>query len=413
MPDLPSCEPSFATSCTVCGAAPPVGLTVVESRSVCADCLRGLSRCGFCRTPGFTFAPAAGLAQLCPQCLNRVHPCGACAMPSLTTRRSAEGTPICLGCLDTYEVCVGCSLPTRDGRYVAGGHRACGRCADSMPACGSCARLLPEHRNCDQCGHGPKVWGYYYRPDPIFHSDNDDPLHLGLELELIVPSHRYDQAVQATCDGLGALGYLKQDSSISPCGFEIVTHPMSYQYALQRFPWHLLGELAELGCRTNSSVGLHVHASRAAFTGSPHVFRWLKFIYRNEAAVTRLSRRTSRYAVFDPETRRNTTHLAKGPHYAVDIGRRQAVNTKPRHTLELRTFAATLDTQSVQAALGFVDASIRYTAELTVPDIHAGAWDWNRFTGWAQRQLQYRPLTGELQYLAADREAQEVLACAC
>ena len=116
---------------------------------------------------------------------------------------------------------------------------------------------------------GPLIHDYSYKPRPFFHGDG--PLFLGLELEVATPSHDRSYAWTAH-RWLGSLGYLKSDSSID-VGFEIVTHPMSYLWAIHHFPWEMLPELAETGCRATQQTGLHVHLSRDGFTGPLHVYR--------------------------------------------------------------------------------------------------------------------------------------------
>ncbi|WP_433521543.1 hypothetical protein ACQPZ2_30100 [Nocardia pseudovaccinii] len=201
-----------------------------------------------------------------------------------------------------------------------------------------------------------------------------------MELEIVVPEHHYHRCVTLAGDHLGPLGYLKRDSSIEPDGFELVTHPMSYEYAIAEFPWPLLGQLAELGCETDSSVGLHIHASRAGFASVEHNYRWMKMLYRIESAVTTIARRRSHYAPFDQRARAKVKDTAKDPLHVLGLSRYQAINPYPRKTLELRVFASSLDVQQVQAALAFTAASIDYTRGLRVADVRAGAWEWSRFT---------------------------------
>ncbi|WP_280423712.1 hypothetical protein [Nocardia carnea] len=261
--------------------------------------------------------------------------------------------------------------------------------------------MLRENGSCDDCAYPQRVRAYSYKPDPRFHGEG--PLYLGLELEVIVPSDRHNDAVSVATEQLGRLGYLKNDSSIRPMGFEIVTHPLSYRFALEQFPWPLLGELVALGCWTDSTVGLHVHASRAGFDSPAHIYRWMKLLYRNENEVSALARRRSRYAPFDRAARARARDTAKGHKHAVGLDRYQAINPHPRDTLELRIFASSLDVGQVQAALAFTAASIDYTRRLGVPDIRAGAWEWAVFAAWVGGRPEYAALTAEM----------EALACAC
>ncbi|KAA9157980.1 hypothetical protein FPZ12_024085 [Amycolatopsis acidicola] len=238
---------------------------------------------------------------------------------------------------------------------------------------------------------------YSVKPDPVFHGRG--PLHLGMELEITVPRGDLAPRAEDSLSALGGLGYLKDDSSISH-GFELVTHPMSYDWALDHFPWDLLPRLYDQGCSADDN-GLHVHISRAAFTGPCHVYRWMKFVYRNQDAVETLARRSSQYAGFHDDKRILVKETCKG---ARGFIRHAAINTLNSSTLELRVFAGSLAPQQVQAALGFADASVHYTRDLAVADIarHRG-WDWSRFATWLLTNPRYLPLTREL----------EDLACAC
>jgi hypothetical protein len=198
---------------------------------------------------------------------------------------------------------------------------------------------------------------------------------------------------------LGDLGYLKEDSSLND-GFEIVTHPMSYEWAMAHFPWQMLTELDRLGCDTPSNTGIHVHVSRAAFDTPGHTYRWMKFIYRNQAQVTTLARRSSSwYAAFTEQDRRAVKSYAKGG----SGDRYRAINTQNIDTFELRIFASSLKPREVQAALGFAAASVEYTRDLTVRQIIDGGWTWAAFVDWLAEHPAYEPLAREL----------EALACVC
>src|SRR5262249_7827923 len=146
-------------------------------------------------------------------------------------------------------------------------------CAESFITCVDCGTLMPTGAVCEVCDAGPRVWNYTYKPDARFHGTG--PVFLGMELEVVVPEDNYDLTVSTVTDAVGRLAYLKRDSTIRPCGFEIVTHPMDFGYAMTEFPWEMLEELAELGCVSDAGVGLHVHASRSGFSSPAHVFRWV------------------------------------------------------------------------------------------------------------------------------------------
>ncbi|MFE3001371.1 amidoligase family protein [Nocardia sp. NPDC059246] len=290
---------------------------------------------------------------------------------------------------------------TAESRYVSGGLRACSGCAQRYTECAECGTLTRD-TGCDECSSHGYVWNYSYKPDPRFLGVG--PVFLGLELEIIVPTGDYHMSALTVSDHLGRIGYLKHDSSIQPLGFELVTHPMDYRFAIEEFPWHLLDRLVELGCTSDNKVGIHVHVSRDGFASPTHIYRWAKLIYRNEAQAVKLARRRTHFADFTARARRKVRHAAKDELRHYDLDRYQAINPHPRHTLELRIFAGSLDRQHVQAALAFVDASVEYTRGLTSADVlHDGGWEWARFVDWVSRHDKYAPLRAEM----------EALECAC
>ncbi|MEV0110591.1 hypothetical protein AB0H42_30230 [Nocardia sp. NPDC050799] len=393
----------FTVSCSVCRSEDRPAMRQVGSDCLCPPCFDQLRYCARCQQPAVTLIPAAGEAQVCPTCVAGSWPCVSCQEITGPGLHTDTDDPVCHRCAyGLFDSCFGCNRFSASSRYLSGGYRACAQCAATRyRECGECGTLLRENGSCDLCAHPGRVRSYSYKPDPRFLGEG--PLYLGLELEVIVPDDRYSDAVAAATSRLGRLGYLKKDSSIQPTGFELVTHPLSYRFAIEDFPWTLLGELDNLGCTVDDTVGLHVHASRAGFASPAHVYRWMKLLYRNEAEVAALARRRSRYAPFDHVARARARDTAKDHKHAVGLDRYQAINPHPRHTLELRVFASSLDVGQVQAALAFTAASIAYTRHLTIGDIRSGGWDWSPFAEWVADRSEYAPLTVEM----------EALACAC
>lgn len=395
-------DPILGPPCAVCDGAAADTELCIANPAVCDSCWQQLPRCAYCRTPSVRLTRTADEAELCVHCLTGWARCVSCQELTGPQLRIDTDDPVCARCASVlFAACFNCGRFTADSRYISGGHRACPRCATRFRACPACGTLVQPGHRCDGCATRGKVWNYTYRPDPRFHGTG--PLYLGLELEIIVPEHRFDTCATLATDHLGGLGYLKRDSSIRPSGFELVSHPMSYRYAIESFPWPLLDQLHRLGCEADASVGLHVHASRAGFDNPAHVYRWLKLLYRNEEAVTRLARRRTHYAQFDSAARARARQTAKGPQHALGLERYQAINPLPPNTLEVRVFASSLNLQQVQAALAFTAASIDYTRGLRIADIRAGAWDWARFATWVTTRPHYRPLAAEM----------EALQCAC
>lgn len=322
----------------------------------------------------------------CPTCMT----CDRCetTVPEVDTEQTVRGSTICDTCLSAfYWQCSQCDGWNRDGAD-------CGNdCCD------------PDRCDCDNCrtDHAAAVdhpvRDYSYKPSPVFHGTG--PLFLGPEIEIATPDRRHAECAEIAVAHLGGLGYLKEDSSIGR-GFEIVTHPMSYEWAIANFPWEMLTDLAALGCAATPHTGIHVHLSRAGFTSPCHTYRWMKFIYRNETHVKAFARRSSdQWAAFNEHDRRSVKDYAKGARYG---DRYRAINTNNLDTFELRIFASSLDPRQVQAVLAFAAASVEYTRDLTVPDIACrDGWQWSAFAAWLDDKPAYRPLRDQL----------EALPCAC
>ncbi|MBY8863552.1 amidoligase family protein [Nocardia sp. CA2R105] len=258
---------------------------------------------------------------------------------------------------------------------------------------------------CSDCtpSSSDHVHDYSYKPTPLFHGTG--PVFLGLELELKTSGADCQDCALIATRKLGRLGYLKDDGSIGyGRGFEMVTHPMSYRYAIEQFPWDLLPQLEERGAYIDGDVGIHVHVSRAGFASPVHVYRWMKFFYRNESHITEVARRASdEWAAFAPQARAGIVDFAKGnDDYGLgNGGRYQAINTLPEHTFEVRIFASSLIPQQVQAALALIAASVEYTRTLTSTDItRRHGWEWTAFVTWLRAHPDYAPLLAELEDLA-------------
>lgn len=262
------------------------------------------------------------------------------------------------------------------------------------------ANVLHEH------GWRPREWDYR----------GTGPVYLGMELEIeIARSQGMREYARRAQDLLGDVVYIQTDSSIT-YGFEVTTHPMSYQWAMGEFRWDALRTMADDGCFTTPEVGLHVHVARTAFDGECHLFRWMKFVYRNEQQVSRLARRRhSSWARFDPDQRAAVKHFLKAEDtrrgyrldrdgratYLPPADRYTAVNPLNADTLELRVFASSLQPGEVKAALAFAASTVEYTRDLDANKIIRGnGWAWPAYVEWLRSHDEYRPLLDELEALS-------------
>lgn len=293
-----------------------------------------------------------------------------------------------------------------------------------------------------------RLHGYSYTPDLEFRGQG--PAFYGMEIEI---SCRGSKPIDVAERMGGDLTYLKQDGSVA--GFEMVTHPMDYRWAMggdgtnfrTGFPWEMLPAIRQAGAYIDESTnGIHIHVSRSGFGDTArertrgrlpgeasHQYRWLKFIYRNQAMCERIARRSdSSWARFTESHRHShLRHLKPGladklarpgrppacPRYTrygrscagctngwgCDYGtprefdgtqeRYSAVNCTNSPTFEVRIFASTLDPEKAKACLGLVAGSVEYTRQLTAHDVaKANGWSWDAFASWADRTGGYADL---------------------
>ncbi|WHT20208.1 hypothetical protein N8J89_03800 [Crossiella sp. CA-258035] len=382
--------------CVTCTQSTPLEAT--QQPESCAPCLTPLdTECEDCHTLTDDTAETDDHKTVCLDCAEyEYYLCDHCGLYAKSSHDTDFGEAYCIECVNKYlHECDLCERFTRDSEEANDGNFVCQVCADQeYRRCSYCLNLNPYGESCDCEGANSSdfVYDYSYKPRPVFHGDG--PRFLGLELETSTKFADFEECAEVAATSLGDLGYLKEDSSIDS-GFEIVTHPMSYAWALDHFPWHLLARLSAHGCKATYDTGIHVHISRKAFRSPGHIYRWMKFLHRNAEQVTSLARRVSnQWASFDADGRSHVKDYAKG-----GCGDRyQAINANPRETFELRIFASSLRPREVQAALGLADASVQYASELTIADIaQKGGWDWSAFASWLDQHPEYAALKEEME----------------
>lgn len=358
--DIPPAE------CHSCGETPAVVLSH-EGHEFCDPCAVELSECDRCGelyegesielTDGNLWGPCCSeYAQQCTDCHQYAPYCN-----------TINDEPVCDSCTsEYYSYCNNC------GRY----HHI-----DDEGMCDGCGYC--EGRCCNCHRHSRLVRNYSYKPEPVFHGAG--PLFMGLELE--IECDNVSQTAQLVTERLGDLAYLKDDGSIS-CGFEIVTHPMSHEYAAQSFPWQLLDELKDMHAH-GEDTGLHIHVNRDGFqrdkkgSREAHTYRWLKFFHRNQEHVQLVARRDSgEWAAWRTDDRSRALDYAKGGMYGA--ARYSAINVTNAATFEVRVFRSTVDRTELRAALDLVAASVEYTRQLRAADACKGGWEWPAFEGWLQ-----------------------------
>ena len=183
--------------------------------------------------------------------------------------RTDDNEAVCNDCMYVCEHCeaTGTGL---DNWYSVDNERWCQDCTDSdANYCDRCEDYTSDYTHyvvdcgvywcdsctsyyanwCDECEHYTEdgcdscngdtydgervVHDYSYRPDPVFHTIKDNErLFFGFELEMELGYNRREAAGYAH----GRLepddfAYLKNDGSLDD-GFELVTHPMSFDFLM-------------------------------------------------------------------------------------------------------------------------------------------------------------------------------------
>lgn len=187
--------------------------------------------------------------------------------------------------------------------------------------------------------------------------------------------------------------WAKPDCSVD--GFEMVTHPMTFAWAQQNFPWEIVNELGNAGCEVmEESNGLHIHVSRAGFTNWAHQFRWVKMFYRMENQIGgydgMAGREADEWGAFRSRDREEQFTVLKGQminsrggYARFDHPRRYcALNLQNSHTIEARVFTSTIEEETLRMRFELMAASVEYTRHLTVGEISNGGWEYEAFVQW-------------------------------
>lgn len=221
-------------------------------------------------------------------------------------------------------------------------------------------------RNCyEQRCSGEYIHDYSYKPEPIFYGNSKR--YFGVELEIDEGGHD-DSNAEKLSDIANSSDerriYMKHDGSLND-GMEIVTHPMSLDYHIDKMPWsELMSEAISLGYLSHktNSCGLHIHVNRTSFGDTYEkqeecISRVLFFVERFWQELLRFSRRSehqidrwaTRYGI--KENPKATLDNAKKK----GSGRYTCVNLLNCSTIEFRIFRGTLKYSTFIATLQLVN----------------------------------------------------------
>jgi len=214
-----------------------------------------------------------------------------------------------------------------------------------------------------------------------FHKiDKEEDLFLGVELE-IDKGGMTDKNAKQVIDFLGEQNvYCKHDGSLES-GFEIVTHPCTYEYHKNLAYEHLFKILSDLNYRSHDveTCGLHIHFNRNYFgkdklTQDLAISKLLYIVEKFWDKVVIIARRNSnrfakRYYLNDDETILDMYAKSKNSDkYGV-------VNLKHKDTVEIRIFKGTLNYNTFISTLEFVNKIVKFIKNIDIYNIQYITWN--------------------------------------
>lgn len=353
-----------------------------DEAEICTDCYRETEVCDECREAfeyeGITYVSGY---PFCPDCLvSETITCNDCGQREIDDDvvTVGPGLVVCDDCFrENYYQCEGCEdYIHRDDAFSHHGEPLCEGCYDEVDE--------DRSRGTIRGACYRPAWRRYYHPDEEMHGQL-----YGIELEVDrggCSDYKADEVLEVIGEDFAIA---KEDGSLAS-GWELVTHPASFEYHMQEVPWgDVLERLKELDYVSHDSntAGIHVHISRTAF-GNDDVTqdlgiakmlyliekywsKWRRFARRSRA---RMAQWAAKYIgdegddVSVEPTR--LLHIAKS-----DRRKYTAVNISNSQTVEIRIFRGSLRYQSFMAALELTDSLVNYVNHADITEIQSISWD--------------------------------------
>ena len=317
-----------------------------------------------------------------------------------------------------YAECERCGHLVQEDNSISDGYtticRTCERCYD-YHVCYECGTINTEDEMqyyngdwyCPDCvpdgdsSASKYVKNYGYKPYPNFLSEQKvfserDALFMGVELEIDKGERPCACAEElAEIETYDDEFYLKRDGSLEDVGIEIVSHPATLSYHLNRFQWkEVFSTAKKFGYKSHDAVtcGLHVHVSRAYLAADENgvtseereelnTAKIILFVEKHWDEMVRFSRR-DRYqldrwakcpdSAITPE---DEIGNIKDKLYNLTDDRYQAVNLCNSSTIEFRLFRGTLNLNTFKATLEFVQLLCDYCKEHNLKEVLDSSWD--------------------------------------
>lgn len=321
--------------------------------------------------------------------------CAACGKRFISRNKNLNTTVVsfCDVCHTTDVVCEHCHgiYPKNEVKKVDG-FLLCTSCIMAIRTCSDCGDILyignvvnlSSGVYCNKCAakrNKLKKLPYNYAPPKFFYyGKSKDNLYLGFENEFYIKDEDEDITLSVMNDIMQHFSprelYCVHDGTIGnypyghvlrgAFGFEIVSHPHTLT-SLKNKDW---SKLFNKHIIKHPSCGFHVHLTRKAFT-TFHLYKFLYFIYNNKALVNYVSEREPNKYCFHNDTEKifvdsKYKYKHKGPKR---INRMARINLCNSHTIELRSFASVINTETLFKNLEFVHAVFYFTQMYKLKDM--------------------------------------------
>ena len=289
------------------------------------------------------------------------------------------------------------------------GDMACEVCFyDRYSSCSDCGEVYSIDEmyedgygdlTCRNCDRNNIVHAWNWRPKWIYYELPKQTLqkyvpYFGLEIEISARNdHRdlinwYKREAELN-PSLKDLMFMKDDSSIQN-GYELVTHPMTFEWAKDGVDWEMFNRLLDnydVGV-THNSCGGHVHINKDSFTNA-HMWKFLQFHWRlGDFAELMGGRNSDQWGSFkgnfaDQRARAKAIAMAKNDRYSE---RYSAVNLINDHTVELRYPAGGWSPEYIKKNLQLAHSIWTFTHELDSQLIREGILDDSGYFLWWVRE---------------------------
>lgn len=206
---------------------------------------------------------------------------------------------------------------------------------------------------------------YDYRPDFVIYGGEGNTFGVEIEIDGGGESDRKFKEIKGDFEEI----YAKHDGSLDR-GFELVSHPLTFNY-LMSMDWKSMFDRAlELGYRSDktSTCGLHVHVGRSAFKNDEHLASVIAFIYNRWDDVVHFTRRRGS----------SLDRWASKPNFSDEINdliyrnrddRYKAINLTNSATVEFRMFKGTLNSNTFKATVQLLNNLIEITKDKSIKEV--------------------------------------------